>query len=261
MKKLYEGEWYAELYDPWNMQHWGERDIPFWQELAQESGASVLELACGTGRISIPLARTGLQMMGLDLCESMLNIARRKLVKETAEVQARLQLLKGDMRNFSLNERFGLIFIPFRSFQALLTQGDQRACLECCAHHLKPEGRLGINVFNPRFSLIATPGGKDFDFGSTELPDGGSLRHTAHCDYDPFNQRLLGQMKYEISHPDGRTELREGQLELSFFFRNEMRWLLEACGFEVEATYGYFDRSPLQADSPEMIIVVKRRVT
>lgn len=259
MKKLYEGEWYAELYDPWNMQHWGERDVAFWQELAQESGAPVLELACGTGRVSIPLARAGLQTVGLDISNPMLNVAQRKLTQEPAEVQARLQLLKGDMRNFSLNERFGLIFIPFRSFQALLTQGDQRACLECCARHLKSEGRLGINVFNPKLSNLTSPGGIDFDFGSAVLPNGITLKHYGHTDYDLLNQSLQAQMKYELSCSAGKTEMREGLLELRYFFQLEMQWLLEACGFEIEALYGNFDRSPLQADSPEMIFVAKRR--
>jgi ubiquinone/menaquinone biosynthesis C-methylase UbiE len=254
----YEDEWTAEVYDYQVGQAWGDRDVPFWLTLAKETGGPVLELACGTGRVLLPLARAGLQVTGLDISPHMLAVARRKLEKEEPEVQRRVRLVEGDMRDFTLEERFGLILIPFRAFRALLERADQRRCLERCARHLGPGGRLAIDVFNPRLSRLAAPGGVDEAAQEYQGPDGVTVRQSGHTDYDLANQRLVWHARYECVAPGGRITVPTHLLELRYFFRFEMEWMLEACGFEVEALYGNFDRSPFTADSPEMIFVARR---
>ncbi len=154
---LYEDPWAAEVYD----HHDGRKDddLAFWLKLAEQTGGPVLELACGTGRVVIPLARAGHAVAGLDVSRSMLAVARRKLTREDAEVQARVRLVEGDMADFSVEGRFGLIFIAYRSFQHLVERAEQRKCLESCRRHLETEARLAINVFNPRLSRLVSPGG------------------------------------------------------------------------------------------------------
>lgn len=254
----YEDEWTAEVYDYQVGQAWGDRDVPFWLTLAKETGGPVLELACGTGRVLLPLARAGLQVTGLDISPHMLAVARRKLEKEEPEVQARVQLVEGDMRDFALGERFGLVLIPFRSFQALLERGDQRRCLGCCASHLRPGGRLAIDVFNPRLSRVSTAGGVDEGPREYIGPDGVAVRQMGHTDYDLADQRLVNRVRYECGAPGGGVTVRGHALELRYFFRFEMEWMLEACGFEVESLYGDFERNQFSADSPEMIFVARR---
>jgi SAM-dependent methyltransferase len=276
----YEDPWTAEVYD---FQITREADTALWLALAQESGGPVLELACGTGRVLLLLARAGFHVTGLDVSPYMLAVARRKIEKEPPQVQARVRLVEGDMRDFiicgagvpkpaagapmhrgALQDRFGLILITFHSFQALLERSDQRRCLRSCAAHLAPGGRLAIDVFNPRPSRISAPAGLDEAVREYLGPDGVVVRQSGHTDYDLANQRLVWRVRYECTAADGHAcppnagELREHLLELRYFFRFEMEWMLEACGFEVEALYGNFERSPFAADSPEMIFVARR---
>ena len=252
----YEDPWTAEVYD--YQSGLKDDDLAFWAALATEADGPILELASGTGRVAIPLARAGHQVTGLDVSPNMLAVARGKLEREAPEVRSRLRLVEGNMSGFSLDQEFGSIFIAFRSFQALLTLREQRRCLESCARHLRNDGRLAINVFNPRLSNLIKTGDRGQDPLEYMGPDNATVLETWQTEFDTANQRLVGRGRYECTMPNGVVTIREHLLELRYFFRFEMEWMLEACGFEVEALYGNFDRSPFTADSPEMIFVARR---
>jgi SAM-dependent methyltransferase len=259
-RRLYEASWLAEIYDLAYQGPGGpQADYPFWLELAQKSERPLLELACGTGRLAIPLAREGLQITGLDISVPMLAMAKRKLEQEPAAVRSRLELVEGDMSNFFPGKEYGLIIIAYRAFQHLLERTSQRQCLKCCAAHLKPGGRLAIDVFHPKLSLLAAPGPAQIPAHEHVTSAGERIRESGFGEYDIANQMVRWRPRYECISPEGKVTLRESYLELRYFFRYEMAWMLEACGFIVEALYGNHDKSPLQADSPEMIFVVKKR--
>ena len=138
----------ADLYD--HVAHHQLRpDVAFFVEAATAGAGPVLEVGCGTGRILIPTARAGIAITGLDLSPHMLAICRQNLLDEPPDVQARADLVEGDMRSFDLGRKFGLITLPFRPFQHLTTVEDQLACLKTLHRHLEPEGRLIIDLFNP----------------------------------------------------------------------------------------------------------------
>jgi SAM-dependent methyltransferase len=254
----FEDQWTAEIYDYWAAVRSADRDLDFYIGLAKESKGPVLELGCGTGRVLFPLAREGVEVAGLDISTHMLTVARRKLDKECTHVQRRVSLVQGDMASFSLEGKFGLIIAPSRAFQVLLERDAQKNCLECCARHLLPGGRLALNVFHPRLSRLAAAEGVEEPQWDFTGPYGLQIRQTGHTAYDLANQRLSSRVRYESTSRIGQVAVREYPLELRYFFRYEMEWLLEAGGFEVEAVYGEFDRSPLSADSPEMIFVAKK---
>lgn len=131
-------------------------DTPFYLALAREAAAhghAVLELGCGTGRVTLPIAREGIDAAGLDNAEAMLAIARRKAAAEDLYVT----WVKADMRDFDLGRSFGLIIIPYRSFLHLLTEADQAACLAAVYRHLIPGGRFALNFFAPPFSVGQAP--------------------------------------------------------------------------------------------------------
>ena len=131
-------EFIADLYD--HVVPYRERpDVPFFIDEAKDSGGPVLELGCGTGRILIPTARAGIEIVGLDLSQPMIEVCRARLREEAADVQSRVQLVEGDMRRFDLSRTFKLITTPFRSFQHLITVEDQRACLASVHRHLDRE--------------------------------------------------------------------------------------------------------------------------
>ncbi len=256
----YEDPWTAEVYD-FEVAAGEQRrtqDTSLWLTLAEETGGPVLELASGTGRIALPLARAGYEVVGLDISPNMLAVARCKVEQEPAEVRARLRFVEGNMSDFSLGEQFNLILIPYSSFQALLPRSEQRSCLECCRRCLRPGGHLAIDVFNLRMSSVVAPGGVDQTPQEYPGPHGAMIRESGHTDFNTANQSLVWHARYECAAPDGQVTVHQHLLELRYFFRFEMEWMLEACGFAVEALYGNFDRSPLAADSPEMIFVASK---
>ena len=104
---------------------------------AREAGGEVLELGCGTGRVLIPTARSGVEITGLDLSPDMLKVCRKKLEAEPEEVRARVRLVEADMRQFELSRTFRLVTLPFRPFQHLTTVEAQ---LACSGQHPTPSG-------------------------------------------------------------------------------------------------------------------------
>jgi SAM-dependent methyltransferase len=252
----YEDPWTAEVYD-YQTQGRGN-DLPFWLALAEEATGEILELACGTGRVLIQLARAGFTVTGLDVSPPMLSVAGRKLSREEPQVVGRVTMVEGDMRAFNLDGEFGLIIIPFSAFQTLLERSDQRACLRCCVDHLAPGGRLAIDVFHSRLSRLTVEG--PIEEGPREFtgPEGEMVKWSGETEYDLADQRLRSRWRYERTTAAGETTVNDHLLELHYVFRFEMEWMLEACGFEVEALYGDFERSEFTADSPEMIYVARR---
>src|SRR5262249_7213750 len=127
--------------------HGLEGDVQFYIEEANKAGAPVLEIGCGTGRILLPVAKTGVEIVGLDRSPTMLAILRQKLAKLSTESQRKIELIEGDMRNFALGRRFNLVMIPYRAFLHLLTPKEQRQALTCIYEHLADNGRLIFNIF------------------------------------------------------------------------------------------------------------------
>src|SRR5258708_4478594 len=105
-------------------------DVEFFVEAARAAGGPILEIGCGTGRVLIPTARAGAEIVGLDLSPRMLATCRKGLDQESVAVQSRAQLVQADMRHFDLGRRFALITVPFRPFQHLISVDDQCACLD-----------------------------------------------------------------------------------------------------------------------------------
>jgi SAM-dependent methyltransferase len=253
----YEDPWTAEVYD-YQTQGRGN-DVPFWLALAKEAEGETMEIASGTGRVLLPLARAGVRVTGLDASEAMLSVAHRKLQGEPIEVARRVTFVEGDMTRFDLGRRFGLIIIPFSAFQVLLTRADQRACLERCRAHLGPAGRLAIDVFNPGLARLTSPAPVPEDPREFAGPGGETVLWSGETEYDLAAQTLRSRWRYERTAPGGETTVSQHLLQLHYFFRFEMEWMLEACGFEVEALYGDFERSPFTADSPEIIVVARKQ--
>jgi len=138
----------AEFYDH-VVPYRNRQDVDFFVEMAKESNGPVLEVGCGTGRVLIPTARAGIEIVGLDLSSAMLSICREKLEREPKEVQARAKLVQGDMRHFRIGREFALATTPFRPLQHLVSIEDQLACLRSIHSHLAGGGRLVLDLFNP----------------------------------------------------------------------------------------------------------------
>src|SRR5271169_221380 len=111
-------------------------DLPFYLDLAGQTAGPILEVACGTGRVLLPIARKGIEIHGVDNSRPMLMILESSLAREPQEVRQRVKLHEGDMRDFRLGSQYPLVIIPFRPLQHMHTVQDQVSALTSTASHL-----------------------------------------------------------------------------------------------------------------------------
>ena len=250
----------AEFYD-YVPGYAGRSDIDFYVSFSRSSASKTLELGCGTGRILIPTAAAGCQIVGVDLSEYMLAKCREKLQKQPKEVRERVKLVHGTITSFKLEESFGLITTPFRSFQHLISLEEQLACLRCANNHLSMGGMLILDLFQVNLRYITNPASTDEteDFSNIKLLDGRKLSRTHRiASFHRAEQYNDVEMIYYITHPDGREERLVQAFPFRYFFRYEVEHLLSRCGFNAVDIFGNFDKSPLRDDSPEMIFVAEK---
>ncbi|MCC6444521.1 MAG: methyltransferase domain-containing protein [Armatimonadetes bacterium] len=249
----------AELYD--YVPGYEDRpDRDFYLEYAQAAG-DVLELGCGTGRVLIPMAEAGCEVVGIDLSEFMLARCREKLSARPAEAQGRVRLLQGNIADFDIGETFGLITTPFRVFQHLIHVEDQMACLWCARRHLKDGGKLILDLFQtyPPRTYDPVYLEEAEDFAPVLLPDGRSFWRTHRtAAFHRAEQVNDIELIYHTADPGGRTERLVQAFPFRYFFRYEVEHLLARCGLRVASLFGGFDKSPLADDSPEMIFVAEK---
>jgi SAM-dependent methyltransferase len=239
-------------------------DVAFFVDAATKSNGLVLEIGCGTGRILIPTARAGVEIVGLDLSARMLAVCRERLRQEEETVQSRVELVEGDMRAFDLGKTFALITIPFRPFQHLLTVSDQLFCLASIRRHLIDGGTLVLDLFNPSLDMLGSPrtGMEYGDEPEFITPEGDRVlrRHrTVAC--DRFEQVNQFELIYYVTHPDGVTERLVHAFPLRYIFRFEAEHLLARSGFEVEHVYANYEMAPYGSKYPGELIFVARKAT
>lgn len=238
----------------------GRDDVAFYLELARSAGGKVLELACGTGQVAIPLAEAGLEVTGLDRSAAMLRRAQAKAASLGPEIRARLLFVDGDMATFELGARFDIVIIPFRSFQFLLTPDLQQSCLARVWKHLRPGGTFAFQLFDPLLDLCVPSASSERSDAAIDPTTGHIIRVDAvRHPNDTLAQVLHETWRFTETTPDGavlRSEAEE--LRLRWTYRHEMRYLLELCGFEVLAEYSDFAGSP-PAYGREQVWVARRK--
>ena len=217
-------------------------DIEFYLERTRESGGPVLELGCGNGRIALPLARAGFETTGMDISEPMLGLAKERRADEPEPPRHRLTLLRGDMRAIDLGPPFQTAIIAFRSFQMLQSAEDQRACLESVRRHLAPGGRLLVDIFDPLLDRLVpgTIAESAQPIDRTRNPRTGNWIEVETVRRENDIVRQLFREVWRFTERDNRGLIlrqEEEVLTMRWLYRWEMRYLLELCGFEVEAEY------------------------
>jgi SAM-dependent methyltransferase len=226
-------------------------DIPFYERQVERYGQPVLELACGTGRITIPLARKGIDITGLDVSEPMLSQARRQATAQAVPVDWVLS----DCRKFQLNKHFRLIFIPINSITHLHLREDLEAFLSRVKEHLHTEGRFIIDLFNPSLDILKRDPTQRYPVAEYEDPDGrGRVIITENNDYDSATQINHIKWYYRIGDDE---DARVVENNMRIIYPCELDDLLHYNGFEVEAKYGDYDHSPFENRSPKQITVCR----
>lgn len=224
-------------------------DIPFFLQQIQKYGQPVLELACGTGRITIPFAEKGIHITGLDISEPMLAQARQKASQKNVAVT----WIRADCRDFRLNQKFHFIFIPFNSITHLHDLESLEAFFSCVRTHLADEGRFIIDVFNPRLDiLLRDPKGR-YPVAEYPDPDGrGKVVVTENNVYDAASQINRIKWYYKVeSEKKGRVV----ENNMRILFPQELDGLLHYNGFSIETKFGNYDQSPFRSTSPKQLVV------
>ncbi len=249
----------APLYDVFPF----EDDLPLYGELAAAEGGRVLEVACGSGRVLVPLAKAGFEVIGLDASPHMLDLAREKLQAAGAEVAARARLFQGDMRTLDLrdegDEPFDLAIVAVKSIAYLVDRADQLRTLRNVAAHLRPGGLLAIDLLHPTPELLAErPGSMRQDLAQTD-PESGTVvtRTETLVDNDLARQVRLMRSSYEIIARDGSVTKRIVEWPYRYLHRFEAEHLLERAGFTIEALYGGYRREAFTSDSPTMLFLAR----
>ena len=227
----------ARLYDPWSRSV--IEDIAFYVEEAVRSGGPVVELGVGTGRIAIPTAAAGIDVIGIDSSRGMLDVCAEQARR--AGVASRLDLRLGDLRDPPVGERVPLVTCPFRAYLHLRDDHERLHALRSACALLRPGGRLVFDVFAPAADDVE-------ETHARWLEREPGIEERAEWDTDAQVLTL------SVRGPQG-----ESTMELAWLEPQRWQALLAEAGFVVEAVYGWFDRRPY--DGGEDTVFVARRAS
>ncbi len=227
----------ASIYDPWSRSV--TEDVEFYVEHALASGGPVVELAVGTGRIAVPVALAGVDVIGVDSSPGMLAVARA--AAEEAGVSSRIDLRLGDLRDPPLSERVPLVLCPFRSLLHMETETEKLRALRAARGLLEPGGSFVFDVFAPSPEDIAETDGRWLE------REPGIFER---ADWDEASRTL----RLSVRSDDGSSVT----FGLHWLSAPEWMRLLDEADLEVEAVYGWFDGRP-QSGEEDMVFVTRRR--
>jgi SAM-dependent methyltransferase len=249
----------------YDLEHVGDtRDIEFFVSLARRlKPKRVLELACGNGRVTLPLAELGEELgfdvVGLELVPEMLEAARQKQEEAPNAVRERLRLIEGDMRTWHDEQPFDLILTPCSSMCHLLTLEDQLAAWRCAFENLEPSGRFVVDVTMPDLVSYAdslrVPAREwlEVDLDNTDEETGTRLLRYKSTRYLADQQRARIRFLYDKFVKDAPPERSISDFESHVYYPREMELLYRHTGFQVEKSYGDYQGHPLKPSSRQMI--------
>ena len=239
----------SELYDAINK---SDDDLSFYLELCQKHNGKVLELCCGTGRLTLPICKAGIDITGLDFTPSMLNKARQK----SREQGISCTFIEGDMRSFDLDACFDVIFIPFNSLLNTYTFEDINSILLCIQKHLKKDGIFAFDIFHPNLEYLT----RDEHFVEkvldVTLKTGEQVHISQTMKYDKVHQVNRVKWYFDI---DGKKYIE--RLDMRCFFPQEIDAILRYNNFSILHKFGDFDKNPFDEDSKTQVFVCQSRDT
>ena len=253
-----ENDWseWVQVYD--SLYNNDDSDTTFYIDEINRVGRSVLELGCGTGRVTIALARHGFDVTGIDNSPDMLRQLRRNR-EQAGVLRGPLRLVQGDMRDFSLERKFDAVIIPARSFQLLLSPQEQRSCLRSIHNNLKTDGLLIFDIANEDGTIGVIQRGEQ---KPNTLLNSPRLNIISHKKIKEKSQIYETTVAIEEYFPEGnQRDPQKQSMFVHYSYPEQIRALFRFAGFEEETCYGEFDRSPFDARSNQMIWVARRKMT
>lgn len=232
----------------------GERSAPriaFYCELAKTVGGPVLEIACGSGLVTIPIAAQGLEVTGIDLARPMLEHARKKAEQQNLNVR----WVEADARFFDLGTHYRFVYLTGNAFQAFLHREDQEALFATVKRHLAPAGIFAFETRNPSGHDLSNQPEEEFDQSYTSV-DGYQVSVFFAQHYDPLAQ-VIYWTSYRRWNDGERDHKKETHITCRFTHPQELEALLYYNGFQVIQQYGSWEKEALSASSPSIITICK----
>jgi len=247
-------EW-AEFYDALYEGQGQSRDIPFLVNLVKKYGGPVLECACGTGRVMIPIAKAGFEIHGIDTSDDMLRVLEKKLSMLPEKVRRKITYEKKDMRNFDIGKKFKTCIIAFSSLYHLKSDNEIRQFLHCVRRNLEGNGTLIIDVFdfNPRLEQ-----GKFILQVRTKDQKGRTISKYAKT---VFGRSQVNDCWFRIAVEEkGKRKVIHRKFKLHYLLYDQMWKLLESEKFRVLKVYGNYNSEPYSTrkQNEKMIFVAKK---
>jgi SAM-dependent methyltransferase len=226
-------------------------DLPLYLGVAKRVGGPILDAACGSGRLALPLGQSGYEVVAVDSSAAMLTLAEEKLARDAA-LAKRICLVRGDLRSMRLGRRFKLAIVALDSFGLITDRADQLRALRALHRHLLPDGLLVLDLANG--NLRGGEAAEETSLQARDPSDAGGrvmkwvVRRTDHA---AQLDRIL--YIYDETTADGAVKRTSAEIQLRYFSRFELELLLERAGFVIEAVFGDYDLTPFGPQSQRLI--------
>jgi SAM-dependent methyltransferase len=228
-------------------------DIPFFLKFAKKMGSPILDLAAGTGRITLALAQEGYEVVAVESSPSMFAVAKQKIL-DNPELADRITLIQGSMTNFQLDKQFELIIIP-NSFGHALNTEEQLSTLRCIHNHLSDTGVFILDLFPGAMQHEHA----EFNDNPVLRPDGSTVERVGKIDSDYLRQIMKVSLRYIVRNSNHEI-IEEVRVEsaVSLLFNREVNLLLHLCNFEIENEFGDLEGTPYTPESGRRILILKK---
>lgn len=246
---LYEG--IAEYYDL-DESEYQDDDMNFYIDYAKKCKGSILELGCGTGRVSLKLASLDYNVTALDLSEEMIHIIERKRSQKKYD----LKIVLGNMADFHFDNNFSLILAPGRSFQSLTEKKEIMSALYCIYQHLSQGGMFILDMFQPE-TFFRYQCKEDKIIFSKKVGNEKITMKYACNTIDTNNKILYTTYTYEIESGTDFQQTKKAYMKLKYYEYEEIEILLKKAGFKIKEKFGWYNKCSLE-DGHEIIIVAEK---
>ncbi len=225
-------------------------DLPFYLKwLPKKQEAKILELCCGTGRLTIPIAQAGYRICGVDITPSMLEKAREKATAANLAIE----FIEADIRELDLPEKYDCIFIPFNSIHHLYQTNDLLKAFQLVKRHLKPGGQFLFDCFNPNIQYIVEGEKQEMLIAEYTTEDGRNVQIKQQMRYETASQINRIEWHYFINGTFDSVQ----KLDMRMYFPQELDAYLSFCGFDIIHKFGSFEEAPFSNQSDKQIFMCR----
>jgi len=248
-------EFYDLEHDPF------DDDLIMYQQFVEAAGDPVLDLGCGTGRVSRFIADQGFRVVGIDASEPMLKRATNRSDDPSRHPSPEFAQLDMKNANLAAGGPFGVAIIALDTFTHLSTQEEQIEALESVHKALDPRGQLIVDVFNPQPDILSGFDGTVIHEHAWTLKEGPIVQKFSARQALPGNQTIEAFAWYDMIGHDTRVSRFPMQFTQRYVMRDELLLMMAIAGFEDFICYGDYDLSPYEGGSPRLIVAAEMTKT